>query len=316
MKTHIVTGGAGFLGYHLCKSLLEAGDQVFCFDNMSSGTQRNVNDLELYENFRFLHHDVTEPLSHKLWEGIDCIWHLACPASPPFYQAFPVQTMMTCVVGTKNMLDLAKSNNCPILFTSTSEVYGDPLVTPQHEAYRGNVTIDGIRSCYDEGKRAAESLCSDYRRVHGLDVRVVRLFNTYGPNMRHDDGRVVSNFINQALAGEPLTIYGSGGQTRSLCYVSDTIAALLLVMRLTETPPVMNIGNAFEVTILDIASRIRSLVGNTTSGLVMHPLPADDPKIRKPATDRIQSLTGWEPQFGLTEGLTRTISYFRSVTKT
>lgn len=310
MKYHLVTGGIGFIGYHVCKELLDRGKSVVCIDNLSSAHIENVAALKQYPHFRFINADVVTTTHSDV--PLEAIWHLACPASPPFYQADPVHTMMTCVVGTKNMLELALLNDCPLLFTSTSEVYGNPEVHPQVESYLGNVNPTGIRSCYDEGKRAAEALCFDYGRTYGVDARVVRLFNTYGTNMRQDDGRAVSNFIMQALHNKPITVYGDGTQTRSLCYVSDTVRALFAVMEHEDNHGVMNIGNPNELTIHSIASDIITLI-NSKSEIEFHPLPSDDPCIRRPDISKISSKLGWKPAVSLIDGLEETIRYFRQL---
>lgn len=308
-EAHVVTGGIGFIGVNVCKALLEQGDSVVAVDNLSTAHIENLAVLRAYKNFHFIHADVTT-LTHLDFKALS-IWHLACPASPPFYQADPIHTMMTCVVGTKNMLDLAVTHGCKLLFTSTSEVYGDPSVHPQPEDYRGNVAINGIRSCYDEGKRAAESLCCDYTRVYGVDVRLVRLFNTYGTGMSASDGRVISNFIMQALNGKDITIYGDGSQTRSLCYVSDTVAALQMVMDAEENHGVLNIGNPVEKTVLQIAEIIIQLTVSR-SKLVFKELPSDDPRQRCPDTTRIEDCLGWKETVPLDLGLINTIAYFKT----
>lgn len=307
MKTTIVTGGAGFIGSNLCRRLHEEGDRVICIDNLSSGSEENIRDLEGSSRFEFIRHDVIEPIELKA----DRIYHLACPASPPYYQKDPIATSKTLFDGALNMLEVAGANNARILLTSTSEVYGEPLVHPQPEEYRGNVSPNGIRSCYDEGKRMAESLFFDHHRMYGTDIRVVRIFNTYGPGMLPDDGRVVSNFIVQALQGKDLTVYGDGSQTRSLCYVDDTVEAL---MRMMETPDItgpVNIGNDHELTIKEIAGHVLRLTG-TPSGVIGRPLPADDPTRRKPDITKARTLLGWEPSIPVDEGLRRTIAYFKT----
>jgi len=307
-RTALVAGGAGFVGYHLCRFLLMKGHRVVCVDDLSTGQQRNLDQLAAYPNFRFLRHDVEQPLD----VACDEIWNLACPASPPKYQAVPLKTIRTCVLGSTNLLELARRNGAPILFTSTSEVYGDPQVIMQSEDYRGNVNCFGPRACYDEGKRLAETIHYEYRQRHGVDARVARLFNTYGPNMDPEDGRVVSNFVVQALRGEPMTVYGDGSQTRSLCYAEDTMRGLAAMMegRLSVEEPV-NIGNPYEMTVLEIAETIRGLVG-TRSPIVRKPLPMDDPLSRCPNISRARRLLAWEPIVELRTGLERTIAYFRS----
>lgn len=305
-KRILVTGGAGFLGSHLIDRLLERGHEVLCVDNLFTGSKRNISHLHGHPRFEFMRHDVSYPLSVE----VDEIYNLACPASPIHYQHDPVQTTKTSVLGAINMLGLATRLRCKIFQASTSEVYGDPTVHPQPEAYWGNVNPIGIRSCYDEGKRCAETLFFDYHRQHGIEIKVARIFNTYGPRMHPADGRVVSNFIIQALSGDPITIYGDGSQTRSFCYVSDLIDGWL---RLMETPPEftgpVNIGNPTEFTMLELARLVIELTGSGSS--VEHrPLPQDDPRQRQPDISVARSELGWEPTVQLREGLTRTIAYF------
>ena len=309
MAKILVTGGGGFLGSHLCERLLAAGDTVLCVDNFSTGDEGNIAHLLTNPNFHLLIHDVTQPLS----ASVDRIFNLACPASPNRYQSDPVHTIRTNVMGAINMLDLARHNSAPVLQASTSEIYGDPEISPQHESYWGRVNPIGPRACYDEGKRCAETLFFDYRRQFGMPIKVVRIFNTYGPRMQPDDGRVVSNFIVQALHGEPITIYGDGSQTRSFCYVDDLIDGML---RLMDTPadvcgPV-NIGNPDEFTMLELAQIILSLTGSP-SPLTFKPLPGDDPHQRKPDITQARNLLSWQPTVPLAEGLTRTIAHFRTV---
>ena len=305
-KRILVTGGAGFLGSHLIDRLLEQGNEVICADNLFTGTKRNIEHLHGHPRFEFMRHDVCFPL----YVEVDEIYNLACPASPVHYQYDPVQTTKTSVHGAINMLGLAKRLRCKIFQASTSEVYGDPSVHPQPEEYWGNVNPIGPRSCYDEGKRCAETLFFDYHRQHGLDIKVARVFNTYGPRMHHADGRVVSNFIVQALRGEHITIYGDGRQTRSFCYVDDLVEGFLRLMDTgrTVTGPV-NIGNPAEFTIRELAEKTIALTGSR-SELVERPLPADDPKQRRPDIAKMKSLVGWEPAVHLGEGLDRTIAYF------
>jgi UDP-glucuronate decarboxylase len=308
-KRTLVTGGSGFIGSHLCKRLLTLGHDVLAADNFYSSERRNVQGLVRDPRFELIRHDVTFPL----YVEVDEIYHLACPASPVYYQRDPVQTTKTCVYGSINMLGLAKRLGARVLLTSTSEVYGDPGVHPQTESYRGNVDPTGIRSCYDEGKRTAETLFFDYHRQHGLLVKVARIFNTYGPGMQTDDGRVVSNFIVQALRGEPLTVYGDGSQTRSFCYIDDMVDGLI---RLMNSPPEVigpiNLGNPVEFTILELAKQVLSLTESDSP--VRHlPLPADDPVRRQPDISRARELLGWEPTVQLDEGLARTVEYFRGV---
>jgi UDP-glucuronate decarboxylase len=303
----MVTGGAGFIGSHLCRRLLDQGHEILAVDNFYSGSRANVADLLDNPRFELMRHDVTFPL----YVEVDEIYHLACPASPIFYQRDPVQTTKTSVVGSINMLGLAKRTKARILLTSTSEVYGDPTVHPQPETYWGHVNPIGARSCYDEGKRCAETLFFDYRRQHDMPIKVARLFNTYGPFMRPDDGRVVSNFIVQALNGQPLTIYGDGSQTRSFCFIDDMIDAL---ERLMDTPhevtgPI-NLGNPHEMTMTELATKVLELVGGS-SELEYRPLPADDPVQRQPAIEQASTVLGWKPTTRLDDGLARTIDHFR-----
>jgi UDP-glucuronate decarboxylase len=309
MRRVLVTGGAGFLGSHLCERLLEAGYEVICVDNFFTGTKRNITHLIEHPYFEILRHDITFPL----YVEVDEIYNLACPASPIHYQFDPVQTTKTSVMGSVNMLGLAKRLRIPILQASTSEVYGDPDIHPQPEAYRGNVNPIGPRACYDEGKRCAETLFFDYRRQHNLMIKVVRIFNTYGPRMHPNDGRVVSNFIMQALRNEPITIYGDGSQTRSFCYVDDMIRGLIGTMDTSDsfTGPI-NLGNPNEVSIRQLAETIIRLTGSKSS-LVMKELPEDDPKQRKPAIDLAQKVLNWRPSVALEEGLKKTIDYFRDM---
>ena len=303
----LVTGGAGFLGSHLCERLLERGDEVLCADNFYTGTKRNVAHLMDDPMFELMRHDVTFPL----YVEVDQIYNLACPASPTHYQYDPVQTTKTSVHGAINMLGLAKRVKAQILQASTSEVYGDPEIHPQTEDYWGHVNPIGIRSCYDEGKRCAETLFFDYRRQHDLGIKVMRIFNTYGPRMHPYDGRVVSNFIVQALHGEPITIYGDGQQTRSFCYVDDLIDGMVRLMGMPHefTGPV-NVGNPNEFTILELAHAVIELTG-TKSELVFRELPFDDPKQRQPDISMARQELGWEPTVQLSVGLSRTIDYFR-----
>ncbi len=305
----LVTGGAGFLGSHLCDQLVARGDDVLCVDNFYTGDKRNIRHLLEKPNFELMRHDVTFPL----YVEVDRIYNLACPASPIHYQHDPVQTTKTSVHGAINMLGLAKRVKARILQASTSEVYGDPEVHPQTEDYWGRVNPIGIRSCYDEGKRCAETLFFDYHRQHRLEIKVARIFNTYGPRMHPQDGRVVSNFIVQALQGHDITIYGDGSQTRSFCYVDDLIQGLL---RLMETPadftgPV-NIGNPVEFTMIELAEKVLSLTGGS-SRLLFHPLPPDDPKQRQPDITMARDALNWTPTVTLEDGLRETIAYFRSV---
>ncbi len=310
-KRILVTGGAGFLGSHLCKRLLDEGHDVLCVDNLFTGTKDNI--LPLFENkrFEFIRHDVTFPL----YVEVDEIYNLACPASPIHYQHDPVQTTKTSVHGAINMLGLAKRIRAKIFQASTSEVYGDPKIHPQAEDYWGHVNPIGQRSCYDEGKRCAETLFFDYHRQNGVRIKVARIFNTYGPNMHPNDGRVVSNLIVQALTNQPITVYGQGQQTRSFCYVSDLIEAFLLLMDTPDqvTGP-MNLGNPGEFTILELAEKIIALTGSR-SQVVFKPLPSDDPVQRCPDIGLAKQTLGWEPKVHLEEGLTRTITYFDDLLK-
>lgn len=307
-KRVLVTGGAGFLGSHLCERLLAAGDQVLCVDNFFTGTRDNVGHLLQHPRFELMRHDITFPL----YVEVDEIYNLACPASPVHYQFDPVQTTKTSVHGAINMLGLAKRVRAKILQASTSEIYGDPQVHPQKESYWGHVNPIGVRSCYDEGKRCAETLFFDYHRQHNVAIKVARIFNTYGPRMHPNDGRVVSNFIVQALTGEPLTIYGEGTQTRSFCYVDDLIEGLMRLMATeVEFTGPMNIGNPGEFTIRELADKVLELTGST-SQLVFNPLPSDDPLQRRPDIALAKEKLGWTPRVPLHEGLPKTIAYFKA----
>lgn len=301
----LVTGGAGFIGSHLCERLLAQGHEVLCLDNFFTGSRSNVIHLFQEPYFELVRHDVIEPILLE----VDRIYHLACPASPVHYQFNPVKTIKTSVMGTINMLGLAKRVKARILLASTSEVYGDPLVHPQTEDYWGNVNPIGIRSCYDESKRLAETLMFDYHRQNSVDIRIIRIFNTYGPRMNENDGRVVSNFIVQTLRGQALTVYGEGQQTRSFCYVDDLVDGM---MRLMEGPHVgpINVGNPNEFTILQLAEAVRDLI-NPDAEIIFKPLPSDDPRQRQPDITRARTLLGWEPHVQLQEGLKRTIADFK-----
>ena len=302
-----MTGGAGFLGSHLIDRLMDAGDEVICLDNYYTGRKVNVSQWFGHPRFELIRHDVTEPIRLE----VDRIWHLACPASPVHYQFNPIKTAKTGFLGTYNMLGLARRVGARLLLASTSEIYGDPEVHPQPESYRGCVNTIGIRSCYDEGKRIAETLCFDYKRMHDVEVRVMRIFNTYGPRMLPDDGRVVSNFIVQALRGEDLTIYGDGSQTRSFCFVSDLIDGMIRLMESSCEGPV-NIGNPSEFTIKELAEVVREAI-NPDLSLVYRPLPQDDPLQRKPDIGLAMKRLAWSPKVPLVDGLAETIDYFRNV---
>ncbi len=309
MKRILITGGAGFLGSHLCDRLLAQGHDVLCLDNLFTGNKNNIRHLIGHSNFEFVRHDITQPI----YLEVDEIYNLACPASPVHYQYNPIKTIKTSVMGAINTLGLAKRVKAKILQASTSEVYGDPEIHPQHEEYWGRVNPIGIRSCYDEGKRAAECLMMDYRRQNGLRIKIVRIFNTYGPRMAIDDGRVVSNFIVQALRGQDITVYGDGSQTRSFCYCDDLIDGII---RMMDTPdevvgPV-NLGNPSEFTIFELAENVIRLTGST-SRIVFRPLPQDDPAQRRPDIVRAERLLSWQPRVPLAEGLAKTVAYFREV---
>ncbi|GIM47093.1 UDP-glucose 4-epimerase [Collibacillus ludicampi] len=308
-KRILVTGGAGFLGSHLCKKLLDQGHEVICLDNFSTSTKDNVSDLLNHPGFELVNHDVTTPFRFE----VDEIYNLACPASPVHYQSNPIQTIKTSVLGAINVLELAYQLRAKVLHASTSEVYGDPLIHPQPEDYWGNVNPVGVRSCYDESKRCAETLCFEYFRKYGLEIKIIRIFNTYGPKMQWSDGRVVSNHIVQALKGEEITIYGDGKQTRSFCYVDDLIDGMLAMME-TESNflgPV-NLGNPAEFTILELAEKVLRLTGSK-SKVSFLPFPSDDPKRRRPDISLAKSKLGWQPRVSLEEGLKETIAYFRKV---
>ena len=302
----LVTGGAGFIGSHLCERLLAAGHDVLCLDNFFTGRRANIINLLEDHHFELIRHDVIEPILLE----VDQIYNLACPASPIHYQYNPVKTVKTSVMGMINMLGLAKRVRARILQASTSEVYGDPLVHPQPEEYWGNVNPIGLRSCYDEGKRIAETLMMDYHRQNKVDTRIARIFNTYGPRMLEDDGRVVSNFIVQALRGEPLTLYGEGDQTRSFCYVDDLVEALIKLMNVADVHDPVNLGNPGEFTIKQLAEEVVRICGSK-SGVEYLPLPEDDPKQRRPDISRAQKLLNWNPTIPLNEGLQKTVADFR-----
>lgn len=302
----LVTGGAGFIGSHLCRRLFSEGNEVICLDNLFTGSLENIRDLNGREGFTFINHDVTEPFDIEA----DRIFNLACPASPVHYQFDPVKTAKTSVLGAMNVLELGRKYHARVFQASTSEVYGDPLIHPQTESYRGNVNPIGIRACYDEGKRMAETLFFDYSRQYGVDIRVVRIFNTYGPAMLENDGRVISNFIVQALNDEDITVYGDGSQTRSFCYVSDTVEAFLRMMEQNSFAGPVNIGNPAEMTVLELAEKVIAMTGSS-SEIVRRPLPSDDPTRRKPVITQAKEKLGWQPVVPLEQGLAETIAYFR-----
>lgn len=303
----LVTGGAGFVGSHLIDRLMEQGDEVICVDNFFTGAKRNLHKWLGHPNFELIRHDITEPIRLEVQQ----IYHLACPASPVHYQFDGVQTARIGFLGTYHMLELARQLKARILYTSTSEIYGDPEVHPQSETYWGNVNCTGIRACYDESKRIGETLTYDFQRQYGLEVRVARIFNTYGERMQKNDGRVVSNFVVQALRGKPLSVYGDGSQTRSFCYVSDLVEGLLRLMASDFSQPV-NLGNPAEYRVLELAQMVQKLVG-TTAEIIFLPLPKDDPKRRQPDITRARSILNWQATVPLQTGLEKTIAYFRSI---
>ncbi len=309
-KKILVTGGAGFIGSHLCKKLLDQGNEIICLDNFFTGSRQNIKDLLENPNFKLIEHNVVNPI----FLNVNEIYHLACPASPIHYQHNPVETVRTNVMGTLNMLDLAKKIGAKMLQASTSEVYGDPLEHPQKETYFGNVNPIGIRSCYDEGKRAAETLCADFYREYNLDIRIARIFNTFGPNMHTNDGRVVSNFIVQALKNEPITIYGSGCQTRSFQYIDDLITGLIKMMENNDNfmGPV-NLGNPEEFTIEELAEKVLKLIPESKSQIIYSALPIDDPRRRRPDITLAKEKLDWEPKVKLADGLVKTIEYFKKI---
>jgi UDP-glucuronate decarboxylase len=308
MKRILITGGAGFIGSHLCDRLIAGGDEVICLDNFFTGRKANIEHLLGHPRFELMRHDVVDPFKVE----VDQIYNLACPASPVFYQHNPIKTIKTSVMGAINVLGLAKRVHARVLQASTSEVYGDPQIHPQVESYWGNVNPIGIRSCYDEGKRCAETLFMDYHRSNKVDVRIVRIFNTYGPRMQPDDGRVVSNFIMQALKEEPITLYGDGNQTRSFCYVDDLVEGFIRMMNTENFTGPVNLGNPGEFTMRELAEKILALTGSK-SPLVHKPLPADDPRQRKPDISLAREKLGWAPAIDLEEGLVKTIAYFRDL---
>ena len=306
-KKILITGGAGFIGSHLCKTLINKNHYIICLDNLLTGSINNISELMNHPNFEFVKHDIIEPYYR---EGVNEIYNLACPASPIQYKKNPIKTIKTCTAGVINMLGLAKKNNAKILQASTSEVYGNPKVHPQPEQYNGDVNPIGPRSCYDEGKRCSETLFFEYKREHNLDIRIIRIFNTYGPNMAVNDGRVVSNFINQSISKNNITIYGEGLQTRSFMYIDDLIDAMVLVMGSQDLSCPINVGNPLEISIIDLANKILD-ISKSTSKMIYEELPEDDPVRRKPDISKIKSLTTWRPKTSLDDGLKKTISYFK-----
>lgn len=308
MKRILVTGGAGFLGSHLCEQLIRQGHEVLCLDNYFTGNKDNILHLRDYDRFELIRHDVVDPFMAEVEE----IYHLACPASPIHYQFNALKTLKTSFLGTMHMLGLAKRVNARILLASTSEVYGDPQVHPQREDYWGHVNPIGMRSCYDEGKRVAESLAVNYMNQHDVDIRIIRIFNTYGPRMHPEDGRVVSNFINQALNGQNITVYGEGKQTRSFCYVSDLIDGMMKLMASAKYQGPVNVGNSDEFTIADLANLVLEMT-DSSSQIIYEPLPQDDPMQRRPDLTKAKQLLGWSPKVKLQEGLEKTIEYFKGL---
>lgn len=313
-KRILVTGGTGFIGSHLCKKLIEMGHYVICLDNNFTGSIKNINELIIdsnkgKSNFEFIRHDITQPILLE----VDEIYHLACPASPKAYQYNSIKTIKTNILGTLNSLGIAKRTKAKILLTSTSEIYGDPLISPQNEEYWGNVNPIGVRSCYDEGKRVAETLMIEYKRNHNVDIRIARIFNTYGPKMDKEDGRVVSNFINQILDNKDITIYGDGSQTRSFCYVNDMVEGLIKLMDSKKYIGPINLGNPHEITIKNLANKIKDLIIESSSKITYQDLPQDDPTKRKPDIDKAIRNLRWNPLIGLEEGLNNTINYFKMI---
>jgi UDP-glucuronate decarboxylase len=306
MKTVVVTGGAGFIGSNLCEKLLNGNNKVICVDNLFTGNKKNIEHLITNPNFLFIDHDIMNPL--QIDNNIEEIYNLACPASPPKYQQDPINTLKVNFIGVLNLLELAKNKKAKFLQSSTSEVYGEPEVSPQHESYRGNVNTVGIRSCYDEGKRVAETLVMEYHNKYNVDVRIVRIFNTYGPKMDKNDGRVVTNFINQALNNEDITLYGNGNQTRSFCYIDDQIDGLMKLMASNYVYPI-NIGNPHEITVKELSTLILQLT-NSKSKIVYKDLPSDDPTNRKPDITKAKNILKWEPKYDLEKGIIQTINYF------
>ncbi|MDD5566018.1 MAG: SDR family oxidoreductase [Candidatus Omnitrophica bacterium] len=303
----LITGGAGFIGSHLSRALLRQGNEVICVDNFITGDKDNINDLADDPSFTLIEHDISEPL--KISEKLDWVLHFASPASPKDYLKHPIKTLKVGTLGTHNCLGISKFHNAKFFLASTSEVYGDPMVSPQPEEYWGNVNPIGVRSCYDEAKRAAEALTFAYRREHNIDTKIIRIFNTYGPSMRLDDGRVVSNFICQALAGKDLTVFGTGDQTRSFCYIDDLVEGILKFLRI-DYPGPLNLGTEFEFTILELAKKVIELTGSS-SKITFLPLPEDDPRQRRPDLSKAKKMLAWNPRIGLEEGLERTTPYFR-----
>ena len=302
---NLVTGGAGFLGSHLIDKLMQKNEKVICLDNFLTGNESNISKWLNHLNFEIIRHDVIEPIELD----VDKIWHLACPASPVHYQFNPINTSKTIFLGTYNMLGLAKRVKADFLLASTSEVYGDPEINPQHEEYKGSVNTTGIRSCYDEGKRIAETLCSDYKRMHNLNIKIIRIFNTYGPRMRSDDGRVISNFIVQALGGEKISIYGDGKQTRTFCYVDDLVEGMIKLMDANIYSPI-NLGNPEQYKIIDLAKKIKNLIDPNLE-FIFNPLPQDDPLQRQPNISKAKKLLKWEPKISFDEGIQLTIDWFK-----
>ena len=305
----LITGGTGFIGSHLCKRLLNEGHYIICLDNNFTGKMENIQTIKDHPNFEFIRHDITQPILLE----VDQIYHLACPASPKAYQYNPIKTIKTNILGTLNALGIAKRVKARILLSSTSEVYGDPTINPQVEEYWGNVNPIGIRSCYDEGKRVAETLMMEYNRSNKTEIRIARIFNTYGPNMDKNDGRVISNFINQAINNENITIYGSGNQTRSFCYVDDTVDALIRLMNQNETNGPINIGNPYEMTMNELAQKLLKLMPYSSSQIIYEPLPDDDPRQRRPDITKAEEYLDWKPTTNLEDGLNKTIKYFLDV---
>jgi UDP-glucuronate decarboxylase len=309
MKTTLIAGGAGFIGSNLCEKLINDNHKIICVDNLLTGSIENIKHLLNNPNFTFINHDIIELL--KIDDNIDEIYNLACPASPPKYQINPIYTLKINFLGVLNLLELAKLKNAKFLQSSTSEIYGEPEITPQHENYRGNVNTVGIRSCYDEGKRVAETLVMDYHNQYNVDTRIVRIFNTYGPKMDKNDGRVVSNFINQALNNHDITLYGDGEQTRSFCYIDDQIDGLIKLMNSDYIYPI-NIGNPYELNVKELANIILNLT-KSNSKLIYKELPLDDPTNRKPDITKAKNILNWEPQYDLEKGLIKTIEYFKNI---